>query len=397
MTQMADRPSLFLPLLLSLIAMAGQNAWGQPNAQRPDLCQGDFYTESQAALVLKDLATIYQDRQTWEIRAALIRQGILDGAELNHMPRRPLKVIVTGLHREPGYTVENLALETLPGYYLTGNLYRPTKKYPSFAAILCPHGHFKNPDGRFQQQTQKRCATLARMGALVFAYDMVGFGDDTQCAHEISKALKLQTYNSVRALDFLLSLPQVDTTRIAVTGESGGGTQTILLTAIDNRIKVSVPVVMVSAYFFGGCICESGMPIHRRPTHLTNNVEIAALAAPRPMLLISDGSDWTKNCPTLEYPYIRTIYSWYGLERNVLNVHLPQGQHDYGPSKRQPMYRFMISQLALDSAGMIKHGAVDEESSKVLRVDELTVFNHSHPRPTDAVSGDQAVLDLLKW
>jgi len=106
-----------------------------------------------------------------------------------------------------GYIVENIALKTLPGYYLTGNLYSPDKKMTSLAGVLSPHGHFKNPDGRFQEQVQKRCATLARMGAVVFAYDMIGYGDNNQCNHELSKAMKLQTYNSVRALDFLLSFP----------------------------------------------------------------------------------------------------------------------------------------------------------------------------------------------
>ena len=235
------------------------------------------------------------------------------------------------------------------------------------------------------------------MGAAVFAYDMIGYGDNKQCSHEIAKALKLQTYNSIRALDFLLSLTGIDTSRIAVTGASGGGTQTIILTALDNRIKVSVPVVMVSAYFFGGCICESGMPIHHRPTHITNNVEIASLAAPRPMLLISDGSDWTKNCPVVEYPFIKSIYGFYGMKQNVENVHLPLDQHDYGPSKRQPMYAFLIKHLALNNTGMMKDGLVNESLSKVLPIEDITVFSTTHPRPADAVQGDDAVMKLLEW
>jgi uncharacterized protein len=388
---------LHLLQVVVLLTWMAPDVFAQPNPQRPDLCQGDYYTEKQGAEVLHDLTAIYHDRDSWEKRAALIRQGILDGAELNHMPHQPMTVIYTAVHHEHGYLVKNVALETLPGYYLTGNLYTPDKQIPSMAGVLSPHGHFKNPDGRFQEQVQKGCATLARMGATVFAYDMIGYGDNKQCSHELPKALKLQTYNSVRALDFLLSLPHIDSTRIAVTGASGGGTQTFLLTAIDNRVKVSVPVVMVSAYFFGGCICESGMPIHHRSTHITNNVEIASLAAPRPMLLISDGSDWTHNCPTLEFPYIQSIYGWYGASANVQNVHLPNDQHDYGPSKRQPMYIFLIRQLSLNSQAMIKEGLVDESSSKVLSVEELMVFTAAHPRPSNAVLGDEAVMKLLDW
>ncbi len=278
---MKSKGPIVILTAVALILITANRAFSQPDPSRPNLCPGAYYTEEQAAQVLHDLATQYRDRPAWERRAALIRQGIIEGAGLEHMPRQLLTVIRTGTHPGKGYSVENIAIETLPGYYLTGNLYRPSHSQTPMPGILSPHGHFYHPDGRFQEQQQKLCATLARMGAVVFAYDMVGFGDDNVCDHEIPKALKLQTYNSVRALDFLLSLPDIDTSRIAVTGASGGGTQTILLTAIDSRVKVSAPVVMVSAYFFGGCVCESGMPIHRRPTHLTNNVEIAALAAPR--------------------------------------------------------------------------------------------------------------------
>ena len=235
------------------------------------------------------------------------------------------------------------------------------------------------------------------MGAVVFCYDMVGYGDNDQCSHEIPKAFKLQTFNSVRALDFLIAFPGIDTSRIAVTGASGGGTQTIILTAIDNRVKFSVPVVMVSAYFFGGCICESGMPIHCRPSHVTNNVEIAALAAPRPMLLISDGSDWTKNCPIVEFPFIQKIYGWYGVSGNVQNVHLPNDLHDYGPNKRQAMYTFLIKYLKLNANGLIRDGLVDESKSAILPVADLSVFSKEHQRPSGAVSGDEAIMNLLNW
>ena len=384
------------------------NASAQPDPAKPDLCQGSYYTEEQAVRVLEGLATQYHDRASWEKRAALIRQGIIEGAELGHMPAKRFdfvdtarhagsqNILYTGRHLGNGYIVRNVAIETLPGYYLTGNLYVPdTRKVVSGRValrpgVLVPHGHFYHPDGRFQDDLQKLCATLARMGAVVFTYDMVGFGDDSVCDHEISKALKLQTYNSIRALDFLLGLG-VDTSRVAVTGASGGGTQTILLTALDSRVKVAVPIVMVSAHFFGGCICESGMPIHRRPTHLTNNVEIAALAAPRPMLLISDDSDWTKNCPKLEYPYIRKIYGWYGAESKVENVHLPGEGHDLGLSKREAVYRFLAKYLRLADLG-----SYDREGSAI-PVADLRVFDAVHPRPPDAVFGNDAVMKLLNW
>lgn len=383
-------PALLFCLGIISVALA------QPNPARPDLRQGAYFAEPEAARRLADTSRTYTSRAAWEKRAELIRQGIRDGMELPQKPQfAPLKPIRHGKRQMGGYTVENVAFESIPGYFVTGNLYLPTDLKGKHPVVLCPHGHSGSLEGRTLETAQQRCATLARMGAVVFAYDMAGYGDAKQCEHKLPKTLKLQTLNSIRALDFLLSLPNTDRKRVAVTGESGGGTQTFLLTALDPRVTVSVPVVMVSAHFFGGCACESGMPIHKRPTHETTNAEIAALAAPRPMLLVSDGKDWTHNTPTVEFPYMQGVYRLYGAENNVANVHLPDEGHDYGPSKRAAAYRFLAKHLNLNLDRVLKNGQFDEAPNSMLDREALRVFTAEHPRPAHAVVGNEAVMSLL--
>jgi uncharacterized protein len=360
------------------------------------LCQGRYYTEAEGKAALEKFAATYSDRKSWEKRADRIRRGIWEGANLAGLPTNThLKPIIHSKRTYQGYTVENVAFESLPGIFVTGNLYRPLASQKSYAAILSPHGH--GPDPRFGESMQKRCATLARMGAIVLAYDMVGTGDSDQTIHKHPYALQLQTHNSRRAIDFLLSLPNVDPKRIGITGESGGGTQTFLLTALDKRIAVSVPVVMVSAFHFGGCVCESGMPIHKSTDHQTSNVEIAALAAPRPMLLVSDGKDWTSNTPEVEYPYIQNVYKLYGKEKLVQNHHLPTEGHDYGINKRKGVYPFLAQHLKLSLAKVINaQGEIDESFVKVEKPEVLRVFNAEHARPAYALMGDEAVTKLLE-
>ena len=379
------------------------NTTGNIKAQQDEsqLCRGNYQTEEEAKAQLEKFANSYSDSIGWEKRANEIREGILRGAGLVPLPdKNNLNPIIRSKREYDGYSVENVAFESFPGFFVTGNLYRPKviKGKQKHAAILCPHGHFPEPNGggRFRDEQQKRCATLARMGAVVFSYDMVGWGESKQYPHKEEKVLTFQLWNSIRVIDFLTSLDEVDSNRIGVTGASGGGTQTFLLTAVDDRISLSVPVVMVSAHFFGGCSCESGLPIHKSDRHETNNVEIAALAAPRPQMLISDGKDWTKNTPDVEYPYIQNVYRLYGAANNVKNIHLVNEGHDYGYSKRAEMYKFFAKHLGISLENVSnKKGIVDESAVVIEDEKKMHVFDEEFPLPTHAVIGDAIAVELI--
>jgi dienelactone hydrolase len=352
--------------------------WLTGQSQSSELRQGNYYTVAQGKVKLTEYASTYHDTNSWAKRVEQIKATIRHGAKLELLPERcALKPIRNNKHIYADYTVENVAFESLPGFYVTGNLYLPKNFNGKIAGVVSPHGHWPNlaDYGRFRPDVQYRCATLAKMGAAVFTYDMLGYGESTPCLHESAEAVRLQTWNSIRVVDFLLSLGFVDEQRLGVTGESGGGTQTFLLAALDDRIDVSVPVVMVAANFFGGCVCESGMPIHKFGSFETNNAEIAATFAPKPMLIVSDGDDWTSNTPEIEFPYIRNIYKLFGAEGNVENTHLPNEVHDYGYNKRTAMYHFLAKHLGLNLKAVTdSHGLINEHFTYLLERPSLQVW-----------------------
>lgn len=356
----------------------------------PALCRGNYLKPEQGQAVLAAALRQFPHRAAWDSYANHLRQRIQEEAGLSPLPQRTaLNPIIRNRRVRDGYSVENVALETVPGFWATGNLYRPLTTNTSYPVILSTHGHDPSRQARLSAYMQQRCGTLARMGAIVFAIDMFGHGETIQevgpNAHEQPFSLTIQTWDNLRAIDFLLSLPGADAKRVGVTGESGGGTQTFIVTALDPRVTLSVPVVMVSSYFFGGCLCESGLPIHRSTNHFANNVMIASLAAPRPMMVISDGADWTQHVPENEFPFLQKTYGYYGATANVQNVHLASEGHDYGPSKRAAMYRFMAEHFDLNrKATLDANGNVDESKITIEPADELRTFGEGNLLPGSA-------------
>jgi dienelactone hydrolase len=345
-------------------------------------------------------------KEGWNDRAKRVREQALVATGLWPLPEKtPLNPTVHGKIERDGYTVEKVFFASMPGHYVTGNLYRPTAKDGGKRpGVLCPHGHWQN--GRFYEanenevkaqlkqkaeQTpegaryplQARCAQLARMGFVVFHYDMVGVADSTAIGHRAGftdaeaelrgqNFMGLQTWNSVRALDFLTSLADVDPKRIAVTGASGGGTQTFMLCAIDDRPAAAFPAVMVSTGMQGGCVCENCSYLRIG----TGNVELAALFAPKP-LAMSGANDWTKEIETRGLPELKKLYALLGAEDKVAAKCWPEFGHNYNQVSREFMYSW-FSKHVLGEEAVIK-----EQPFKPVPPKELSVYDAEHPRPAD--------------
>ena len=324
----------------------------------------------------------------WERRAAELRDRLRVALGVwPEPPRTDLHPEVVGTLARDGYAIDRVVLETQPGVFLAGNVFRPTgpahdgRRHP---AVLCPHGHA--PVGRVDPDTQARCARLARLGCVVFLYDMVGYADGKPFGHAwASDRLRrwglglgtLQTWNSLRAVDYLASRPDVDAARLAVTGESGGATQTILLTALDPRIKVAAPVVMVSDGYQGGCACENAPGLRLD----TDNVEIAALAAPRPLKLVGATGDWTARTMTNAYPTLQLVYGRYGASDRV-SADVFDFPHNYNRTSREAVYAFLgRSFLGLPAGADTREG----DDPRTEAADALLAYGPDHPYPPTAL------------
>lgn len=325
------------------------------------------------------------DAAVWRERSRSLREQLQVTLGLWPMPERiALEPEIFGKIERDGYTIEKVVLKTLAGHTLSGNLYRPVGVKGRVPAILCPHGHWEV--GRVHPDVQMRCIQWAKLGCVVFLYDMVGYNDTKSFGHEFLNPKldrwgfslpTLQTWNSLRAVDFVSSLPEVDPSRIGCTGESGGGTQSFLLTALDPRIAVAAPVVMVSEYFQGGCVCENASGLR----HGTDNVEIAALTAPRPMKLVGATGDWTVNTTTKVAPAIAKIYELTGAGDH-LSADVFTAPHNYNKTTREAVYAFMARWLL----GIHDPEATREGDLTPEKPEDLWTFTDAHPAPADRKS-----------
>lgn len=330
--------------------------------------------------------------QAWEARRETLRKQIRAAAGLwPSPPKQSLNVLFAGRVERDGYTVEKVAIETLPGFWLGGNLYRP-KDEGRHPAVLHPHGHW--PYGRLENSalcsTPLLGANFARNGFVVFAYDMLGYNDTAQAPHDFTgpeyqlwnfTPLGLQLWNSIRAADFLEMLPDVDPKRLAMTGASGGGTQTFLMAAVDARLAAAAPVNMVSGLMQGGCVCENAPGLRIG----TNNIEIAAMFAPRPMLVVAATGDWTREVPKVEFPAMRRVWELYGQAQRIEAVQF-DAPHNYHKESREAVYEFFRKHLAPE------RGPWRERNATVEKLQDMLVF-HGRRLPEGAVSFDE----LFAW
>lgn len=367
--------------------------------------------------------------EAWEARAAYLRRQVRVSQGIWPEPERTaLNAVVHGLVERPEYTVEKVYFESLPGHFVTGNLYRPQGRAGPLPGVLCPHGHWAG--GRFQDHgpkeirkllvageerferggrhvIQSRCVQLARMGCVVFHYDMEGYADSRQMAHRagvrermsqaenwgffspqaelrLQTMMGLQTWNSIRALDFLTELPEVDDSRLGVTGASGGGTQTFVLTAVDPRPTVAFPAVMVSTAMQGGCTCENACYLRVD----TGNIELAALFAPKPLAL-SGADDWTREIMTKGYPELKQLYTLLGVPDRVSAKALLQFGHNYNYVSRATMYSWFNQHL-----GLGLEEPVVEEDYEPLSEAQMSVWDEAHSQPP---GGDDHEREVTGW
>jgi len=296
---------------------------------------------------------VISSRKEWKARARYIREHVLVSCGLWPLPpKTPLNAHIFGRIDRGDYSVEKVYFETYPGFFLAGNLYRPLGRGKGpFPAVLNPHGHWAR--GRLADEKDgsipARCISFARQGMIAFSYDMVGYNDTQFADHQPNTHRKfaldpdnllwsislmgLQTWNSIRALDFLESLPDADHHRLACTGASGGGTQTFMLGAVDQRLALQAPIVMVSHLMQGGCLCENAPGLRVQ----FSNMEIAAAPAPRPQMLVAATGDWTRDTPTVEGPAIAHIYALLGAPEKFRYVQFNFG-HNYNQTSREAVY-----------------------------------------------------------
>ncbi|MBO7404151.1 MAG: acetylxylan esterase, partial [Clostridia bacterium] len=340
--------------------------------------------------------TRFFSREEADRRREELRYNLRMAAGLYPWPEKtPMNVKREPVGSYDGFRIEKIMFETRPGFWSTGNLYlpdpMPAGKCP---AILNVIGHWlrqrltRMDEADYPQQI----ANFAMMGFVCLVTDMIGMVDSRQISHEygggelelwLSNGLGVQLWNNIRALDLLSAMPEVDPERIGVTGASGGGSQSLFLALADDRIKAAAPINMISLMMQGGCDCENAPGLRRD----TDNGEMCAMLAPRPLFLAGSTGDWTKDQETREVPAVLEAYRQYNAEAMVEHYY-QVADHQYNRKTRERVYAFFARYL------MGKEIAWAEQEIDIGPVEDLTWFRGEGHAP--GIEGDEAFFEAFR-
>lgn len=288
------------------------------------------------------------DRAAEELRARLRSALGLEPLP----PRTPLNAAVLGRVERDGYSVERLTFESRPGFVVTANVYvpaRPPGAAERLPAVLCPAGHWQH--AKAQPQVQARCIGLAKLGFIALVYDPFGQGERNVPGNGHREYfasvlagrnnMSYMVWDTVRALDYLLTRADVDPRRIGCTGASGGGLNTFYAAAIDERIAAACPVVYVSRLRE---FLETGID-HCPCSHVNGLASFAdegtvlALMAPRPVLMIAATEDpmFTPKGAREALAQALPAFRARGAGDRIAVLEFPGG-HDYSRPMREALY-----------------------------------------------------------
>ena len=320
----------------------------------PDASTFDAFIRARAAaLPAGDLPPA--TRKEWETRLLALRRNML--AAMGPVPDKPcdLSPRIVASYKRSGYRIENILLQSRPDVWMTANAYVPAVKGKA-PAVLVVHGHW--PGARRDPVVQARCLGLVKLGFFVLAVDAFSAGErhptiarGTYHGALLGGALwpvgqtllGMQVYDNRRAVDYLISRPEVDGDRLGVTGASGGGNQTMYAGALDERFKAVVPVCSVGnyqAYLHAACcVCE----VLPGALRFTEEGDVLGLVAPRALMVISatkDAFQFSVGEAKKSLERARAIFKLYGKEEKVAHA-IFESPHAYNQAMREAMYGWM--------------------------------------------------------
>ena len=307
-------------------------------------------------------------RGDWIRRSARIRHQVLESFFRGHpaglLAARPRVEWAEVLQTCRDYRIRKLRYEGYPGMWIPALLYEPARRHDRMPAVLNPNGH--HAGGKAMDYKQARCINLAKRGMLALSTEFIGMGelrasmDHNRIAHlDLCGVAGVGVFYLAmkRGLDVLLEHPQADPERVAMTGLSGGGWQTIVLAALDDRVKVAVPVAGHSPVWQRAGFIEDIGDMEQVPSDLCSIADydsLTAMLAPRPTLLIYNRQDdccfRTRRTRRSIYQPAEPVFSLFGAGRRLqLHDNVNPGTHNYDSNNRSQLYRFLNRHFGLDT------------------------------------------------